>query len=266
MLKDRKITGFAKPVSALADTPKMSAQKLKEWFDSNSTVELKTALNGVVDDLVGPGGAENIGTEYGALADVLTYLREKTGSDKEYNEFLSFLARHTAMAKEAYDNYQTGIGGLEESAQLELTNFLAWIEASKIRSSNEMKDWLATIQGILSGDVAGNLLVLIQALEAKQPTQQIGSLIGVVAADGKLADCTLYLAEYACGVGGIGDGPCGGGPLVNQPMETKQNFDGTLEVRTLPQWGGMNEIHGLGGGRYAFCQDTGSQSLLLVVK
>lgn len=266
MLKDRKITGFTKPVSALADTPKMSAQKLKEWFDSNSTVELKTALNGAIDDLTGAAGADNIGTEYGVLSDVLTYLREKTGSDKEYNEFLSFLARHTAMAKEAYDNYQTGIGGLEESAQLELTNFLAWIEASKIRSSNEMKDWLATIQGILSGDVAGNLLVLIQALEAKQPTQQIGSLIGVVAADGKLADCTLYLAEYACGVGGIGDGPCGGGPLVNQPMETKQNFDGTLEVRTLPQWGGMNEIHGLGGGRYAFCQDTGSQSLLLVVK
>ena len=266
MLKDRKITGFTKPVSALADTPKMSAQKLKEWFDSNSTVELKTALNGAIDDLTGAAGADNIGTEYGVLSDVLTYLREKTGSDKEYNEFLSFLARHTAMAKEAYDNYQTGIGGLEESAQLELTNFLAWIEASKIRSSNEMKDWLATIQGILSGDVAGNLLVLIQALEATQPTQQIGSLIGVVAADGKLADCTLYLAEYACGVGGIGDGPCGGGPLVNQPMETKQNFDGTLEVRTLPQWGGMNEIHGLGGGRYAFCQDTGSQSLLLVVK
>ena len=255
MLKDRKITGFTKPVSALADTPKMSAQKLKEWFDSNSTVELKTALNGAIDDLTGAAGADNIGTEYGVLSDVLTYLRKKTGSDKEYNEFLSFLARHTAMAKEAYDNYQTGIGGLEESAQLELTN-----------SSNEMKDWLATIQGILSGDVAGNLLVLIQALEAKQPTQQIGSLIGVVAADGKLADCTLYLAEYACGVGGIGDGPCGGGPLVNQPMETKQNFDGTLEVRTLPQWGGMNEIHGLGGGRYAFCQDTGSQSLLLVVK
>ena len=266
MLKDRKITGFTKPVSALADTPKMSAQKLKEWFDSNSTVELKTALNGAIDDLTGAAGADNIGTEYGVLSDVLTYLRKKTGSDKEYNEFLSFLARHTAMAKEAYDNYQTGIGGLEESAQLELTNFLAWIEASKIRSSNEMKDWLATIQGILSGDVAGNLLVLIQALEAKQPTQQIGSLIGVVAADGKLADCTLYLAEYACGVGGIGDGPCGGGPLVTQPMETKQNFDGTLEVRTLPQWGGMNEIHGLGGGRYAFCQDTGSQSLLLVVK
>ncbi|MBO1680418.1 hypothetical protein [Bittarella massiliensis (ex Durand et al. 2017)] len=266
MLKDRKITGFTKPVSALADTPKMSAQKLKEWFDSNSTVELKTALNGAIDDLTGAAGADNIGTEYGVLSDVLTYLREKTGSDKEYNEFLSFLARHTAMAKEAYDNYQTEIGGLEESAQLELTNFLAWIEASKIRSSNEMKDWLATIQGILSGDVAGNLLVLIQALEAKQPTQQIGSLTGVAEADGKLADCTLYLAEYACGVGGIGDGPCGGGPLANQPMEIKQNFDGTLEVRTLPQWGGMNEIHGLGGGRYAFCQNTGSQSLLLVVK
>lgn len=253
-------------MSALADTPKMSAQKLKEWFDSNSTVELKTALNGVIDDLIGASGAENIGTEYGALSDVLTYLREKTGSDKEYNEFLSFLARHTAMAKEAYDNYQAEIGGLEESAQLELTNFLAWIEASKIRSSNEMKDWLATIQEILSGDVAGKLLVLIQALEGRQPTEKIGSLTGVAEADGRVAECALYAAEYACGVGGIGDGPCGGGPLVSQPVETEQDFDGMLVIRTLPQWGGMSEVYDLGGGQYAFCQSTGSQSLLLAVK
>jgi len=266
VLKDRKITGFAKPVSALADIPKMSAQKLKEWFDSNSTVELKTALNGVVDDLVGPGGAENIGTEYGALADVLTYLREKTGSDKEYGEFLSFLARHTAMAAEAYEGYAAEVAGRSEEAQLELVNFLAWIEAGKARSAAEMRAWLEGVQEILSGDAAGKLLVLIQALEGRQPTQQIGSLTGVAEADGRVAECALYAAEYACGVGGIGDGPCGGGPLVSQPVETEQDLDGTLQVSTLPRWGEMKEVHRLGGGQYAFCGESGSQSLLLTVR
>ena len=266
MLKDRKITGFARPVSALADTPHMSAQKLKEWFDSNSTGELKTALNGAIDDLTGAAGAANIGTEYGVLSDVLTYLREKTGSDKEYSEFLSFLARHTALAGEAYADYRAQVDGLGEGAQLALTNFLAWIEAGKIRSSGEVKDWLATVQGILSGDAAGKLLVLIQALEARQPTAQVAALTGVAAAAGKLADCTLYLAEYACGVGGIGEGPCGGGALTSQPLEVTQNFDGTLAVRTLPRWGEMREISDAGGGQYALCQETGGQSLWLVAR
>lgn len=47
---DYRITNFEKPVSALADTPQMSADALKEWFDSNSTGELKTSVNGIIDE------------------------------------------------------------------------------------------------------------------------------------------------------------------------------------------------------------------------
>lgn len=266
MLKNRKITGFVKPVTALADTPKMSAQKLKEWFDSNSTGELKTAVNGMIDDLTGPDGASNIGTAYGMLNDVLTYLREKTGSDEEYNKFLSLLARLTQQSQDAYDQYIAGVGDLEQSAQVELTNFLAWIEASKIRSASDIAAWVETIKGILSGDVAGNLLMLIQALQAREPTQQIAQLTDVAEADGKLADCTLYVTEYAMGVGGIGDGPCGGGPMTDQPLEVTQNYDGTLTVQSVPAYAAMTESYSLGNGMYAFCPATGSQSLVLMVR
>ena len=48
-IEQYKIDSFKKPVSALADTPQMSADELKAWFDSNTTDELKTSVNGIVD-------------------------------------------------------------------------------------------------------------------------------------------------------------------------------------------------------------------------
>lgn len=50
-LNDYKINSFSKPVSALDDTPQMSAAELKEWFDSNSANELKNSVNGIIDEL-----------------------------------------------------------------------------------------------------------------------------------------------------------------------------------------------------------------------
>ena len=64
-LSDYKITSFAKPVSALADKPKMTAAELKAWFDSNSTNEVKNAVNGIIDALTAAGGAAQIGTTGG---------------------------------------------------------------------------------------------------------------------------------------------------------------------------------------------------------
>lgn len=52
-MNTRKITTFSRPVSALADRPQMSAAELKAWFDSNSTNELKTGFNSLLDELDG---------------------------------------------------------------------------------------------------------------------------------------------------------------------------------------------------------------------
>lgn len=62
MLNDRKITDWTQPVSSLDDRPQMTAAALKAAFDSNSN-QLKPALNGVIDDLTGTGGAGNIGVD-----------------------------------------------------------------------------------------------------------------------------------------------------------------------------------------------------------
>lgn len=59
-LNDRKITDWTQPVSSLDDRPQMTAAALKAAFDSN-TNQIKPAVNGMIDDLTGTGGAGNIG-------------------------------------------------------------------------------------------------------------------------------------------------------------------------------------------------------------
>lgn len=61
-LTERKLTDWTQPVSSLDDRPQMTASALKAAFDSN-TNQIKPALNGVIDDLTGTGGAGNVGVE-----------------------------------------------------------------------------------------------------------------------------------------------------------------------------------------------------------
>ena len=61
-LTNRKITGWTQPVSDLDDKPTISAKQLKAAFDSN-TNQLRPAINGMIDDLTGTGGADEIGAD-----------------------------------------------------------------------------------------------------------------------------------------------------------------------------------------------------------
>ena len=62
-ISSRKITTWTSPVESETDRPTRTAAALKAVFDSNSN-QLKTAHNGLVDDLIGTtGGAGNIGAE-----------------------------------------------------------------------------------------------------------------------------------------------------------------------------------------------------------
>ena len=67
-LNDYKINTFSKPVSALADRPRITAAELKAWFDSNSTNEIKTSINSLIDALVALTGADQIGVSVEGIA------------------------------------------------------------------------------------------------------------------------------------------------------------------------------------------------------
>ena len=82
-----KLTSFSKPVSALADRPRISAADLKAWFDSNTTNEVKTCINNMIDALQATSGAGEIGANVEGIAQqtvlgVLTAL--KTLVDDRY--------------------------------------------------------------------------------------------------------------------------------------------------------------------------------------
>lgn len=68
MLNDYKINTFSKPVSALADRPRLTPAELKTWFDSNSTNEVKTSINNLIDALVALNGANEIGANVEGIA------------------------------------------------------------------------------------------------------------------------------------------------------------------------------------------------------
>ena len=66
-ITDKKIGSWANPVVNEADQPQRTAADMKAIFDSNSN-QIKTAFNAVVDELVGEGGAGNVGN--GAFGEI----------------------------------------------------------------------------------------------------------------------------------------------------------------------------------------------------
>ena len=66
-ITDKKIGSWTNPVVNEADQPQRTAAEMKAIFDSNSN-QIKTAFNAVVDELVGEGGAGNVGN--GAIGSI----------------------------------------------------------------------------------------------------------------------------------------------------------------------------------------------------
>lgn len=66
-ITDKKIGSRTNPVVNEADQPQRTAAEMKAIFDSNSN-QIKTAFNAVVDELVGEGGAGNVGN--GAFGEI----------------------------------------------------------------------------------------------------------------------------------------------------------------------------------------------------
>ena len=66
-ITDKKIGSWTNPVVNEADQPQRTAAEMKAIFDANSN-QIKAAFNAVLDELVGTGGAGNVGN--GALGEI----------------------------------------------------------------------------------------------------------------------------------------------------------------------------------------------------
>ena len=118
MIDNRKIGTWKNPVSGLADQPTQSASALKAVFDSNSN-ELKEALNGVIDDLKGTSGAENIGcgntTVKGAIENLSGGISDtytKTETDEKLSSKVDKEAGKSLSSNDYTDNEKLKLAGL----------------------------------------------------------------------------------------------------------------------------------------------------------
>ena len=66
-ITDKKIGSWTNPVVNEADQPQRTAAEMKAIFDSNSN-QIKAAFNAVIDEIVGTGGAGNVGN--GAFGEI----------------------------------------------------------------------------------------------------------------------------------------------------------------------------------------------------
>ena len=66
-ITDKKIGSWTNPVVNEADQPQRTAAEMKAIFDANSN-QIKAAFNAVIDEIVGTGGAGNVGN--GAFGEI----------------------------------------------------------------------------------------------------------------------------------------------------------------------------------------------------
>ncbi len=131
------IQKFSKPVSALSDRPVMSAQELKQWFDGNSTVEIKNSVNGIASLLDSPMGAQNIGC----------------GSYKQFGENVESFMREAADRVIAAQNDVSYVRGMinqltESSAKAQQAALDAMMYAKKASDIASDMNWLVLIDPV----------------------------------------------------------------------------------------------------------------------
>ena len=113
MITNRKITTWEKPVSAEADRPQRTATELKAVFDGNSE-QLKSSVNGLIDDLTGSAGAESIGSPSlpgivanGLWAQIVAFFAKVFGivrTDQPSNRYLNGAGQYTVPSVGAAAN------------------------------------------------------------------------------------------------------------------------------------------------------------------
>lgn len=128
-LREYEIRAFSKPVTALADEPRMAADELKAWFDSNSVHEVKPSVNGIIGVLDSPQGADAIGFSGGweTVGDALRELAQRTGqAQSQQTEILNTMQQVWQAAAQAQQSAQ--IAQLHAQRAQEIAEKMNWTE------------------------------------------------------------------------------------------------------------------------------------------
>jgi len=165
----------------------------------------------------------------------------------QYNAFIAFLNDHRADSTDAYND------------------LLSWFNGFKVNSEAEFRAWFDLIKGILGEDEAGNLLLMIQAIQARLPAVIIGTIEHGL---DTYPLCTLYRVPYAYGIGGYGAGVYGGGDLETIPAEYSLDGIRAATTKTIAAYDGFTNIQEIGPDIYSFysANPDKTDSLILMLR
>lgn len=128
-LKEYEIKSFSKPVTALADEPRMAAEELKAWFDSNSVNEVKPSVNGIIGVLDSPQGADAVGFsgDWDTVGESLRELSRRTGQAQiQLQDILNQMQQVRQASQQAQESAR--IAQLHAQRAQEIAEKMNWTE------------------------------------------------------------------------------------------------------------------------------------------
>lgn len=162
----------------------------------------------------------------------------ETQSDGEYQKLLDYFNQKKTDADSHYETFYQYVLNLKVTSQEEYLKFLAWLETFKQEGQDSFQEWFDTVKGIMGADEAGKLLLLIQELQAQQPTGYINT---IEHNKNGYPHCDLYTFR-GFGNGMFGSGKFGETVMTTVPAKFAHSTKNSVAVYSLPEFNGTNEV------------------------
>lgn len=178
-----------------------------------------------------------------------TYFNEfKTKHEADFDEWTKVQTQeyltYIAQQKGLLDNYIAKLqSDYDTWTMAQKQSYDTWYTLNTTQWSNQFDNWFDSIKLKLDGNVAGNLQLQIDELESRQPTDVVANIAHNM--DDYIC-CDMYETTYACGVGGAGEGPAGGGSLISTPVEYEMTDRNNINVKAIAGFGQVQSVDRLG--------------------
>ena len=208
-----------------------------------------------------------IEADYNSFAQSIISYLEQFQSDVvvAYDSFIDFInlyKQHIIVQYNAFMDYLNNHKSASDSAYSAL---LVWFNSFKVDSQADFGEWFDTIKEILGTDEAGNLLLMIQEIQARLPSVTIGTIQHTL---GNYPLCTLYRVPNGYGIGGYGSGGFGGGNLETVPAEYELAGNTSVTVKTIAAYEDYTNTEQIDPSTFGFysTDETKTDNLILMLR